>query len=117
MRPVRSAPLRRLAWSLVAGCFLALATSVAIPDSPLAIILYLISYACGAFGIVAHSIEDLRHRRALFALRLPILLAAVGAALMRKWFLGALLLFLFSLLDTAVSLALESAERARGRNS
>jgi Cd2+/Zn2+-exporting ATPase len=88
-----------LAWSLIAGVLLAVGFVLARTGTPASIVvlLYLASYGFGAFDLVHHAFQDLRHGRFSFDIDLLMLLAAAGAALLGEWAEGAFLLFLFSL--------------------
>ncbi len=90
---------RELAWSLTAGVLLAAAWLAARggAPAPVAVALYLASYAFGAFDLLRHAAVNLRRGRFTFDIDLLMLLAAGGAAVLGDWAEGAFLLFLFSL--------------------
>lgn len=90
---------RELAWSLIAGLLLAsgFMASRAGVTSAVVVPVYLGAYVFGAFDLVRHALGSLRKGRFTFDIELLMLLAAIGAALLREWAEGAFLLFLFSL--------------------
>ncbi len=105
---------RELVWSLIAGLCLLIAFCIERwlgLSRPIAIGLYLVSYAFGSFGMLRHLFAVLRQGRFAFDIDLLMLLAAIGAAALGKWAEGAFLLFLFAL---AHSLEHYALERARG---
>lgn len=106
---------RELVWSLVGGAFLLAAWAGgrwAGLTGPLAIGLYLVSYAFGAFDLVRHWVGQLRRGHITPDIDLLMLLAALGAAMLGEWAEGAFLLFLFSLAH-----ALEHYALGRARNA
>lgn len=90
---------RELAWSLVAGALLSTGFALARSgvESSLVVLIYVASYAFGAFDLVRHALGSLRKGRIAFDIDLLMLLAALGAAVLGEWAEGAFLLFLFSL--------------------
>lgn len=106
---------RELAWSLIAGSFLAAGWIVEwqVPSSPgVAIALFIGAYFYGARDNVGHSLKDLRAGRVRFNIDLLMVVAALGAAILGAWAEGALLLFLFSLGHALEHYALGRARRA-----
>jgi Cd2+/Zn2+-exporting ATPase len=83
----------------VAGALLAAGFALARSgvDPSIVVLIYLGSYAFGAFDLVRHASGSLRKGRFAFDIDLLMLLAALGAAVLGEWAEGAFLLFLFSL--------------------
>ncbi|HKP75722.1 MAG TPA: heavy metal translocating P-type ATPase [Longimicrobiaceae bacterium] len=105
---------RELAWSLVAGSFLAAAWAgerwLGLP-LPVVLGLYAVAYGFGAQDLLRHLFRALRKGVYSFDIDLLMLLAAAGAAALGAWAEGAFLLFLFSL---AHALEHAAMDRARG---
>ncbi|AMY08002.1 putative cadmium-transporting ATPase [Luteitalea pratensis] len=117
-RPAVSGPFRtdvQLALSLACGALLLVAwigeswfglTHLA------AVVLYVLSGACGAWDLVRASVADIRAGRWRADIDLLMLLAAVGAAALGEWVEGTFLLFLFSLANAAEHYAMGRATGA-----
>ena len=106
---------RELAWSLTSGVFLLIGWAgeqwLGLPPRA-AIVLFLVSYAFGAWDLVRHAVEGIREGRFSFNIDLLMLLAAAGAAVLGEWAEGAFLLFLFSLAHALEHYALDRARNA-----
>jgi len=83
-----------------------------LPGFPLVVslILYLVVYTAGGWGIVRHALHALRERR--FDTDLLMVMAALGAAVLGDFLEGALLIFLFSLGHSLEERALDKARSA-----
>lgn len=77
---------------------------------PVALVLYLVSYAAGGFGTLLEVWRALKEFK--FEIDLLMLVAAVGAAALGEWAEGALLLFLFSAAHALEHLAMGRAKKA-----
>lgn len=106
---------RELTWSLIAGALLLTAWVgerwLALPQ-PIAIGIFIVSYAFGGFDLVRHSFSALRSGKFAFDIDLLMLLAAIGAAALGEWAEGAFLIFLFSLAHALEHYALGRARKA-----
>ena len=105
---------KELVWSLLAFAFLAIAwvgERWGGLSRPVAIAVYLASYAFGGFDLLRHAVKSWVRGRFTFDIDLLMLIAAVGAAALGEWAEGAFLLGLFSFAHALEHLALD---RARG---
>lgn len=106
---------REFVWSVTAGVLLISAwvgERYAGLPRPIAIALFIASYAFGGYDVARHGFGELRHGKFTFDIELLMLLAAVGAAALGEWAEGAFLLFLFSLAHAMEHYALGRARNA-----
>ncbi len=106
---------KELVWSLGGGALLLVAwlgERYAGLPRPVAIALYVASYAFGGWDLASHWIRSVVKGKPTFDIDLLMLLAAVGAAILGEWTEGAFLLFLFSLAH-----AMEHYAMGRARNA
>lgn len=106
---------KELVWSLIGGALLVLAwvgeRFFGLPR-PVAITIFIMSYAFGSYDLVRHWLGSLRQGKVTFDIDLLMLLAAAGAAVLGEWAEGAFLLFLFSLAHALEHYALGRARDA-----